>query len=70
MKFMKNILGLNGCGISGEHIRCGIMERDGIGKVKVRSEAIYRLYECAINCATTNRWCADRMTKVEVPMPI
>ena len=28
MKFMKNILGLNGCGIPGEHIRCGIMERD------------------------------------------
>ena len=40
---MKNILGLNGCGISGEHILYGIMERDGIGKIQVRSKAIYRL---------------------------
>ena len=43
MKFMKNILGLNGCGIPGEHILCGIMERGGIGKIQVRSKAIYRL---------------------------
>ncbi len=27
MKFMKNILGLNGCGIFGEHILYGIMEK-------------------------------------------
>ncbi len=43
MKFMKNILGFNGCGIFGEHILYGIMEKGGIGKVKVRSKAIYRL---------------------------
>ena len=43
MKFMKNTLGSNGCGISGERIRCGIMEKDGIGKIQVRSKAIYRL---------------------------
>ena len=30
---MKNTLGLNGCGISAKHILCGIMERDGIGKI-------------------------------------
>ena len=34
MKFMKNILGLSGCEISGERIPCGIMERDGIGKIQ------------------------------------
>ena len=37
---MKNTSGLNGCEIFGEHIRSGIMERDGIGKVQVRSKAI------------------------------
>ena len=42
---MKSTLVLNGCAISGGHIPSGIIERDGIGKIQVRSKAIHRLSE-------------------------
>ena len=58
---MKNTSGLNGCEISGEHIPSGIMEKVGIRKVLVCSEAIYRLFDYTSRASGKLGYCKHRV---------